>query len=283
MGAAAAGVRPGLAPLNPAMLHYLRRLLTEMVAGSPLYIYGGLLIAAIDELRATHGALPGHPDIHYRYKDGVLTLVQDVPGDNKPLLFHGPAGADGLYRLPDGTIIGHDLGSGVFLNEIAIVLEGRKRRALTSARDSDAVNDDIKLCPDPVPDRPSAKTMSDRAKLYQHQITNLPIGMAVMLNDRMFDGCRTIDGVMLEAKGEEYAWALRNGEFFKRYRGKQEIFDQMQKQSKAAGPRLVEWHFAEEAVAIYFSKAVEALKLQGKLLNIVVIHTAPASGKGVLP
>jgi hypothetical protein len=183
--AAAMGARTGLAPLNPAMLHYLRRLLTEMVAGSPLYIYGGLLIAAIDELRAAHGALPGHPDIHYRYKDGVLTLVQDVPGDNKPLLFHGPAGADGLYRLPDGTIIGHDLGSGVFLNEIAIVLEGRKRRALTSARDSDAVNDDIKLCPDPVPDRPSAKTMSDRAKLYQHQITNLPIGMAVMLNDRM--------------------------------------------------------------------------------------------------
>jgi hypothetical protein len=114
--------------------------------------------------------------------------------------------------------------------------------------------------------------MSTRAKLYQQQIAGLPPGQAVTLNGVVFDGCRTSDGVMLEAKGPGFGWALQgDGTFFTNYEGEEELISQMLRQSAAAKGRIVEWHFAEERVASYFKVAAETLRLA----NIVVKHTAP--------
>ena len=264
----------GLGPFGPAMIPYLLGVLARMAEGGldRIGFLGGLVVAVLSELDAAHGTLPDHPDIRYRYKAGILTLWQEVPGENKPLIYHGPAGADGLYRLPDGTVIGRDLGTGVFLNQAAAAAKLTLYEEARAA--SPAANDNIRLCPDPGPDHPSMKAIPDdhRAKLYQQQITGLPPGQAVMLNGVRFDGCRTADGVMLEAKGEGFEWALQeDGEFFSNYMGERKIIEQMKDQSVAAGGRLVEWHFAEKRVADHFEIVTKRLGLD----NIIVKHTPP--------
>jgi hypothetical protein len=276
--AAAMGARTGLAPLNPAMLHYLHGLLKRMVAGSPLYIYGGLLIAAIGELQATHGALPGHPDIHYRYKDGWLTLVQDVPGDNKPLLFHGRADEDGLYRLPDGTVIGRDLVEGILLNEDAAEKERRRKAEARAFAISEALRlgakielrDEPEFCP--APTKAKQNNDIDTWKEYQEQITKLDPNQEVVINGVSFDGCENIPGGIepIEAKGPGYTKHLEDdGEFRWWYRGRTSLAIQLKKQSIAAGRHRVKWHVAEEALVPYIKALAEHLGCN----NIDVIHT----------
>lgn len=108
-----------------------------------------------------------------------------------------------------------------------------------------------------------------RAIEYQAQISGLPPGWAVNLGGESFDGCRTTDGVMLEAKGPGYAWALTPDGWRANYDGGSDAEDQMFRQSAAAEERIVEWHVAEPAVADYFRK----FTLENGLNNIVVIYT----------
>ncbi len=273
-GALAQGLR-GLGPFGPAMVPYLLGVLARMAEGGlrQTAFLGGLVVAVVSELEASYGTLPDHPDIQYRYKAGILTLWQDVPGENKPLIYHGPAGADGLYRLSDGTVIGRDLGQGVFLNQAAAA--AKQKESDEEAAASRATNDDVKLCPDPGPDHPSMKAIPDdhRAKLYQQQITGLPPGLAVMLNGRRFDGCRTIDGVMLEAKGEGFAWTFKDGKLRYDHTGIRDMVDQMHKQSEAAAiaGKSVEWHVAEKVLADYLAEFAVRLPYG----NVKVINTPP--------
>jgi hypothetical protein len=98
--------------------------------------------------------------------------------------------------------------------------------------------------------------MKDRAIAYQAQITGLPPGMAVLLNGVMFDGCRTTDGTMLEAKGPGLAQHLSSDGVWKPYvtKGKEKLDRQIRSQSVAAGDRMVEWHVAEPPLAAYIAK-----------------------------
>lgn len=91
--------------------------------------------------------------------------------------------------------------------------------------------------------------MNARAKAYQQQISELPPGLAVTLNGHRFDGCRTIDGVMLEAKGEGFAWAFKDGKLRYDHKGIRDMADQMRKQSEAAAiaGKSVEWHVARRS------------------------------------
>lgn len=45
----------------------------------------------------------------------------------------------------------------------------------------------------------------------------------------------------------------------------------MQRQARAAAGRIVEWHFAEQSVADYFSNYAE----RNGLTNIIAIYTPP--------
>lgn len=100
----------------------------------------------------------------------------------------------------------------------------------------------------------------------------LPMGIAVELKGVMFDGCDETRRVMLEAKGEGYAWALDGADFFEKFKGRAKIIKQMKQQSLAAVGRIVEWHVAEGSAAV----AMERIALKYKLGNIKVRHTPPA-------
>jgi Restriction endonuclease fold toxin 5 len=68
---------------------------------------------------------------------------------------------------------------------------------------------------------------------------------------------------MLEAKGPGYANMMdASGQWQTWFTSYQAIENQMKNQSRAAGDRMVEWHFAEPEVANYFSKYAVNLNLE---------------------
>ena len=277
MAAPAIGMGAAARVFAPAFVPYLRALLSRLPFGiaAPIGFLGAILIPSNRSLVA-EGQLPSHPDIIYRYDAGmgVLTLWRNVPGDRKPLLFHGHADNDELFRLPDGTIIGRDLENGILLSQSATAIKLEEYEDTEAA--NPAANDNVKLCPDAVPDWPNND--KEGWQDYQQQITGLPKGLAVQLNGVMFDGCRMTDGIMLEAKGAGFAWAIENGEFFKNYRGTKRAIEQMQRQSiaAAAANRTIEWHVAEKPFADYLAKVAASLPHK----NITVINTLPISQQG---
>jgi hypothetical protein len=75
---------------------------------------------------------------------------------------------------------------------------------------------------------------------------------------------------MLEAKGPGYADKMTSDTDWQGwFEGDEEIEAQMQRQASAAAGRIVEWHFAEQSVANYFSNYAE----ENGLTNIIVIYT----------
>jgi hypothetical protein len=126
-----------------------------------------------------------------------------------------------------------------------------------------------KLCPDPSADVPHGASL--RAIEYQAYVSGLLPGQAIWLNGVSFDGCRQTYGVMLEAKGPGYGWALGPDGWRPGYEGGPEAEDQIINQSEAAAGRIVEWHVAEPSVAAYFSQFAASHGLN----NVVVIFDPP--------
>jgi hypothetical protein len=189
-----------------------------------------------------------------------LTLIQNDANDGARLLFSGMPDQDGLYRDESGAIVGRAVGNSFMLDNagVSAMNAAQSDSRAASAVTVDDASDQPKLCPDPSPDRPGG--MSDRAGAYQQQITGLPHGMAVYLNGVMFDGCRTTDGTMLEAKGPGYEFAMTDkGGWEDWYEGIDKLKADLSRYSAAAGNRTVEYHFAEARVATYVSNYVESL------------------------
>jgi hypothetical protein len=77
---------------------------------------------------------------------------------------------------------------------------------------------------------------------------------------------------MLEAKGPGFADKMvLPHDWEEWFTGDEEIEAQMKRQAIAATGRMVEWHFAERAVADFFRKFAE----DKELTNILVIYTPP--------
>ena len=223
----------------------------------------------------SNGAVPGQHGLNYHFSEMRLTLIQNDPDGNARLLFSGMPDHDGFYRDRDGAIVGRAVGNSFMLDNagIAAMNAAQSQNHADASALTDEASEQPKLCPDPGPDVPGNK--SDRAIAYQSQITGLPPGMAVKLNGVTFDGCRTSDGTMLEAKGPGYDWALtRDGDWKSWYEGKQDLWDQLQRQSEAAANRLIEWHVAEPRVAENLSAYVQAKGYS----NVQVFYT-PARTK----
>jgi hypothetical protein len=230
---------------------------------NPVALAGGLLVLPTNESHLDRGSIPGHDDIRYNYDEGNLRIAQTDEAGNEHVLFFGGPDEDRLYRDKDGTVVGHALDNGVVLDPDAPLF--RKPQAATS-------EDEPRLCPDPGPDWPSG--MSEQAAAYQRQITGLPSGMAVTLNNVTFDGCRESDGVMLEAKAIGYVWAMRaDGTYAPYYQGAEGLMKQACAQNRAAeqSGRRVEWYFAERAAADYFRNA---FRIAG-FTNITVFYQPP--------
>ena len=242
----------------------------------PVALATGILFPDNENLESS-GAVPGHDGLNYRFSEMRLTLVQNGSNGAPALLFSGMPDKDGVYRNQDGTIVGQAVGNSFMLDSkgVAAISSTASQERTGAAASVETSSDEPRLCPDPVPDRKGG--MSERASDYQQQITGLPKGMAVELNGVMFDGCRTTDGTMLEAKGPGLQQHLDEQGQWKPYfifsGGEAHLEKQLNNQSSAAGGRLVEWHVAEPAVAA----SIRQIAQKNALNNIRVFNTPARS------
>lgn len=240
------------------------RLGAGALAGGTVGLLAGVVYPSGNWL-TYQGTLPDHPDIDYRYDEGDLALYRTAEHDKPTLIYRGRADQGGFYRDDQGNIVGRDLGHGFQILSDSIVTP---LATITNTRSQARViadTDEPEICPAPGPDQPHGA--SARAIAYQWQITGLAPGLGVMLNGKIFDGCNPVTGHMLEAKGEGYAGLMR----IKSRKDDllNEWFKEADEQSQKADGRIVEWHFAEESVAIEASRKFAGLK------NVVVVYTPP--------
>jgi hypothetical protein len=221
------------------------------------------------------GEIPGEPDLHYSFDEpaGALRLYREDE--------NGRQTVGAAIMRPDGIFVDSKTGEPVArLVNGALVFDADSLAG--DAPVSRAVNetDEPKLCPAPAPHRPHGA--SERAIAYQAQISRLnnpqrplPPGMAVSLNnpetgkDVVFDDCRESDGTMIEAKGPGYADMLRDP-FFSQVVMPEEWADQADRQIAAAGPRDIEWYFAEPEAAASAGKIFEDSKKLRKIKIFIV-------------
>jgi len=215
------------------------------------------------------GELPDHPDLSYRYDEGEGRLdIFRTDADGKHIVYSGQYPQNKIFRDAQGRAVARIVDGGLVVDPDTI--PGSEPSRDTKEREP-------KLCPDPGPDQPGGQ----RGYAYQAYIgwlnngVSLPPGLAMNLlnpttgNLVHFDDCRWSDGTMLEAKGPNYTRVLAQGPSSKAVRNLVERFlAQATAQIAAAGPRAIEWHFAEKKVADF------ARNLFGRNgLNISVYYT----------
>lgn len=270
-----------LAVFNTYLAPGVRAALARIAATAlgPLTVLGAALLVPTNRSLISEGTLSDNPDIRYSYDAGTgyLTLWHDVPGNSKPLLFHGRVDEGGQFRLPDGAVIGLDLGDGVLLSEEISEKEKLRRAASRAAAIAKAlqrateleVNDEPEICPAPTMAKPNNRI--NTWKVYQEAVTGISHAMEVVLNTVSFDGCEDLPGriELKEAKGPGYAKHLRGDELPVWYSGKVALAIQLKKQSLAAGRNKVKWHVAEEAMVPYIRGLAQDLRCH----NIDVVYT----------
>ena len=236
----------------------------------------------------SEGTIPGETDLRYSLDDdtGALRFLRQTE-TGQDVVALARRGRDGIFfevetGLPVARVVG---GSLVFdAASLANEAEDAQTRANTPARASIETDttDKPQLCPDPGPDAPHGA--SERAIAYQAQISALnnpqrplPPGLAVSLSDPVagrrvvYDDCRESDGTMIEAKGPGFARLLQYSYFAKEVLpalwGKQ-----ASRQVAAAGPRDLEWYFAEPEAA---EKAAEIFGNNELLQKVRIYVIAP--------
>jgi hypothetical protein len=115
-----------------------------------------------------------------------------------------------------------------------------------------------------------SESMSSRAAAYQEQITGQPASESYILNGVKFDGYS--DGVLQDAKGPGYAWAVKDGEFVPNYQGAQGLLAQAQRQLTVARGAPITWSVAQSITAT----AIENLFAANGLSGVNVVYVPPS-------
>lgn len=253
--------------------------------------FGTLFIPAPRNV-TSDGTLSDAPDFSYHFdrEAGHLWIKHQLDDGTSETVFDGRYGKDGVFRDEQGYAIGRFLGDSVALDADAVRgYEARRKsdagaQAGAAAQSIAIARTEPKLCPDPTAENIAGRKLP--ALLYQSQISGLPPGVDFRLvdpktrNSVSYDACWPEKaGDMGEAKGPNYfKFMIDPNHWYKWYQGVDQIKEQMERQSRAAGDRQVEWHFAEQGPADYFRRYVAANALT--LPNIRVFYTPPISPQG---
>lgn len=254
----------------------LSRLIAAGAARATLL--GGLLIPT-NKMHIESGEVPGSKHVRYHYDEGFLTLSRLGPTGETEILFHGHHEPDGSFINADGDALARDMGRGVFIDGNAVrrldIRTATRGHVDRLANDNEpSANDNLRYCPPPTDDFLN-NDLSAWPK-YQSQVSGLPAGSSVEYNHYKFDGCDEARRVMLEAK-DHYEQFLNKDKtdwlpWFKR-RGEKRMMKEMEDQLRAARGRLIEWNFAEKAVADVVRRKVEArAKTDPSFQRIIVVH-----------
>jgi len=263
------GIAARLAPRILGLLGSLAE-----AASGPLALAAGVLIPT-NSSNIHYIDLPGFPGLSCRSDEGIVTISYlDTATDTVKQLYHGFPDEQGFYRDADGYVIGQHVGTGAFFDEEALKdFDAKAGLAPDPAGEPsndpspDGNDDDPENCPIPTPE--NTKGRSKRALAYQSQITGLPEGWDVVLNDVRFDGCDEGTQRMIEAKGLGMEWMLNwprdkleNSKFYQR------MIRQAGRQNEASAGRGDDYYFASKRMADFFS---EEFAKEG-YSNITVYH-----------
>jgi hypothetical protein len=240
---------------------------------------------------------------------GVATTVFGIlfiPSSNKISIGGEVSGAPGLryswnrdetqllltYTRPDGTetTLTAELEEDVFRNQRGQIV-GRVLPDDSVAVDTAAISPDLgdkdepRLCPMPGADKKSGERGWDYEDVVKAVVNPYPlttprgIGFQLPSSDNSgelvyFDDCQHATGMMVEAKGPEYAWLLTIP------KARKNITDNWLNQSAAqiaaAGTRRIRWYFAEPEAAEY---ARELFRYSGQGRERIEIEVLPWSKK----
>ena len=275
--ASAASTAAGLFETNSASVTASLAAIASRLSGPTAFL--GTLFIPTNRSLISNGAVPGNAAISFQFDrgEGVLTLSRS---DDGSVFFSGRYGNDGVFRDSNGKAFGRVIDGALVLDPDTLPGYAAESNASVQSRPDartqlEAGTDSRpKLCPDPGFDRPGSG-YSLKALLYQVYVTGLQPGLAVTLHDPLtgdavvFDGCRETDGKMLEAKGLRYKQFIdKNGDWRPWFKGLAKILIQVQRQSRAAGGRGVEWHVAEPEAAKAFAETIHELGVG----NVTVIY-----------
>jgi hypothetical protein len=263
-----------LGRVAPAVLDGLATLASRVTAVTAFF---GIIFIPSNRMLVQSGTLPDRPDVNFEYnEDGDILTLWHGEGANSQIIFRGKPDAEGLIRNESGLAVGRKLADGSIIIDPDAVPDTIGSR---SATDDD---NDPKLCPDPVDDRPGRKTKASiDYQAFISELVNphdpLPPGMAIKLlnpktrNDVFFDDCRQSDGTMIEAKGPGYLDMMQKTTFMPWAGVVWGWLGQADRQTKAAGLRKIEWYFAEKEVADYARALFEKAGFEK-----IEVHWVPA-------
>jgi hypothetical protein len=241
------GLLSGLADLTEGAAVSLGRFAARLLlrAGAAETVFRILFIPSPNKIHV-EGDVPGVTGLHYSWNrdETQLHLTYD-DSDGVQSTFTAQLNDD-VFRDPGGRIIGRVLVDG----NIAIDLH-----AIPSIPAND---DEPRLCPLPGLDKPG-----ERGRDYEDYVKNIvnPVdttprywgfqlpnptkgGMLVY-----FDDCQHSTGMMVDAKGPEYARLISFPPIEKSVRD--EFLERSLNQVQSAGDRPIRWYFAEAAAADY--------------------------------
>ena len=215
------------------------------------------------------GDVPGYPNFRYRWDGPAEHLALDVKVDDQWVtLAAGHSDSGGLFRDQSGRAFARANATGLVFEARALELPSKgggsqddaaaaaaitaaaaaaRAAGAATATSQATTKERPKLCPDPVVE--SNAGWSPNSIAYQQYVTGLAPGLAVEFNGVRFDGCRESNGHLLEAKARYWQFLIPNskGEFF--FNPAEEWARTLERQSAAAGDRIVEWHVQDESVA----------------------------------
>ncbi len=262
-----------LGALTEEQLASLMRLAARMSA--PTAFLGILFIPGNSGL-ISEGIFEQSPDLFYRYDrdTGVLHIWRGDGWGAGSLLGEARIDIEARFRDVGGRAIARLLPDNSIIVDPDTLAGYRTQRwpALApatamphAANDNEpsprvAIDNDPKLCPAPSRDHQGAR---DKDIAYQQYVSWLINGRALgkdlainLFNPSSgkfvaFDDCRNSDGTMIDAKGTGYLEMLEKDSLFPWKGAELKMLKQARSQEEAAGPRPIEWHFAERDVAEY--------------------------------
>ena len=212
-------------------------------ASAAATVFGILFIPSPNKIRV-EGDVPGAPGLRYSWNRDETHLH---------LTYDGPDGArstftaqleDDVFRDQRGRVIGR------------VLIDGNVAIDLHAIPSIPANDDEPRLCPLPGLDKPGerGRDYEDYVKSIVNPVDTTPRYWGFQLPNPTtggklvyFDDCQHATGMMVDAKGPEYAGLISFP------KGKEsvteEFLDRSLRQVQAAGDRPIRWYFAEAAAA----------------------------------
>ena len=224
-----------------------------------------LFIPSPNKIRV-EGDVPGAPGLRYSWNRDETQLQ---------LTYDGPDGArstftaqleDDVFRDQSGRVIGR------------VLIDGNVAIDLHAIPSIPANDDEPRLCPLPGLDKPGerGRDYEDYVKSIVNPVVTTPRYWGFQLPNPSsggklvyFDDCQHSTGMMVDAKGPEYARLISFPPIEDSVT--KEFLDRSLNQVQAAGDRPIRWYFAEDSAADFARKLFEADKQGRGRIEIVVL------------